>query len=151
MRHLSWIIPALFQREHVSRAKLYVLTIKPLYTQKSVNSYPCQFAHVADTYFGKLLVVIMHHAFYCRLHLFVLPPCIKLWVLCPKYFRFLFTLCNVLPYAWCPWLYLPYLAMYLILRHDNQGMTVLSFLFGHIWRISCRWFSSTLVFSDRYH
>ena len=80
--------------------------------------------------FRKLPVVIMHHACYRRVHLCVLPPCNTFYLLCPNKFLFLFTLYHVLTYAWCPWLSLPYLAMYLILRHDNTVMTVLSFFWG---------------------
>ena len=93
----------------------------------------------------------MHHACYCRVHLYVWTPCITFWLLCLKYFRFLFKLCNAFPYAWLTWLYLLYLAMYLILWSDNQVITVLSLIFGHIWRISRRWLPFTLVFDDSSH
>ena len=64
----------------------------------------------------------------------------------PEIFPFFFRLCHVIPYAWCTWLHLPYLAMCLILWHYNQVMTVISFLFGNIWKIYRRWLTSTLVF-----
>ena len=62
MRHFAKLITAFFQREHAARAKLSVLTIKTLYARQSVNFYPFQLAHVANTQFRKLLVIKQHHA-----------------------------------------------------------------------------------------
>ena len=39
--------------------------------------------------------------------------------------------------------------MYLILCYEKQVMTVLGFIFGDIWQISCRRLSSTLVITNR--
>ena len=81
---------ALAKCENIARAKLSILTVKTIYTRQLVSFYHCQFAHVADTKFRKLLVVILHHAFYRRVHLCFCHPCITFWVLYPKYLRFFF-------------------------------------------------------------
>ena len=66
--------------------------------------YPCQLAQDDDMQFCKYLVIFLHCVCYRRVHICVCFPCITFWVLCPKYFHFLFTLGHVLSYARFPWL-----------------------------------------------